>query len=232
MFNDLWMLMRALFRRGRVEGELDDELRFHLERQVAKYVQSGLSRAEAKRKAGMEFGGIEVAKEECRDERGVSFIETLARDVRYSLRMLGSNPGFSIVAILTLAFGIGANTAIFSVINSVLLRPLPYGDPAKLVLVWEKEPQGSNAHNTVSPPDFLDWSRRNAVFTDMASMYDQRANLTGNGLPQEVVLQAVTANFFSVLGVNPILGAGFTAENGQPGHDHVGILSFGFLKES
>src|SRR5215472_3528274 len=230
MFKDLWFRLRALFRRKSVETELDEELRFHLERQAEKYVRAGLDREEARHRARLEFGGYEQVKEEYRDARGVSLIETLARDVRYGFRALRSNPGFSTVAILTLALGIGANTAIFSVIDSVLLRPLPYADPDRLVMVWESLP-GRNPHNTVSPPDFLDWGSRNSVFSGMAALFDQRANLTGNGQPQEVVLQDVTANFFSILGVNPILGTGFTAENGQPGHDDVLVLSCGFWKE-
>src|SRR5215467_5100025 len=231
MLSDLWIHVRALFRRKSVEMELDVELRFHLERQIEKYVRSGLSREEAMRRARMEFGGVELAKEECRDARGVSLLEIRLRDARYSIRILRSNPGFSIVALLTLALGIGANTAIFSLIDRILLRPLPYANPASLVAVWEKNSQDANPHNTVSPPDFLDWNKRNAVFSGMAGIFDQRANLTGNGLPQEVALQDVTANFFSVLDVNPILGSGFTAENGQPGHDDVIVMSFGFWKE-
>src|SRR5215471_4480424 len=209
MLSDLWIRLRALFRRKSVETELDEELRFHLERQVEKYVKGGLSKQEAQWRARLEFGGYEQVKEEYRDARGVSFIETLARDVRYGLRVLCSDPGFSIVAILTLALGIGANTAIFSVVDSVLLRALPYSDPNSLVIVWENNSQHASPHNTVSPPDFLDWGSRNAVFSGMAAFFDQRANLTGNGQPQEVVLQDVTANFFSILGVNPILGTGF-----------------------
>lgn len=231
MLNDLWIRVRALFRRKSVETELDDELRFHLERQVEKYLKNGLSPEEARRRARVEFGGYEQVKEEYRDAHGVSLIETLMRDVRYGLRTLRSNPGFSIVAILTLALGIGANTALFSVIDSVLLRPLPYADPASLVMVWENDSQHPNPHNTVSPPDFLDWGSRNSVFSGMAGLYDQRANLTANGVPQEVVLQDVTSNFFSTLGVNPVLGTGFTLENGQPGHDDVLVLSYGFWKE-
>ena len=222
--------LRSLFRWAQADQELDDELRDHLERRTEECVAQGMTQAEARRRARLDLGGIELTKEKCRDARGVSSIETLRREIGYGLRALRNNPGFSTVAILTLALGIGANTAIFSVIDSVLLRPLPYAEPGKLVMVWENLP-GSNPHNTVSPPDFLDWGNRNAVFSGMAGLFDQRANLTGNWQPQEVALQDVTANFFSVLGVNPILGTGFTAENGQPGHDDVLVLSYGFWKE-
>lgn len=210
---------------------MDEELRSHFENQVEKNLKTGMTRGEALRRARLDFGGHEQLKEECRDARGVNVIETLLQDVRYALRMLRNSPGFAAVSILTLALGIGANTAIFSAIDSVLLRPLPYKDPAGLVMVWENNSQHPNPHNTVSPPDFLDWQSRNSVFAEMAAIFDQHANLTGNGLPQEVVLQDVSANFFSVLGVNPVLGPGFTAENGQKGHDDVVILSYGFWKE-
>jgi len=231
MFNDLRFRLRALFRRDGMEAEMDEELRAHFENHVEKLVASGLPREEAVRRTRLEFGGYEQIKEECRDARGVSFLETLTRDVRYSLRVLRKNLGFSAVAILTLALGIGANTALFSVIDSVLLRSLPYQDPAGLVTIWEKTSQFANAHNTVSPPDFLDWSSRNDAFSGMAAIADERDNLTGIGDPQEVIVQLVSANFFSVLGVNPLMGAGFTLENGQQGHENVVILSYGLWKE-
>ncbi|HXE34807.1 MAG TPA: ABC transporter permease [Verrucomicrobiae bacterium] len=158
-------------------------------------------------------------------------LETSWQDVRYGVRMLRKSPGFTAVAVLTLALGIGANTAIFSVIDSVLLRPLPYADPASLVMVWESDSQHPNPHNTVSPPDYFDWKGQTDIFSGMAAIFDQRANLTGSGLPEEVVLQNVTVDFFSVLGVNPILGPGFIPENGHKGHDDVVILSYGYWKE-
>src|ERR1700680_971978 len=231
MFSDLLFRLRALFRRGAMEAEMGEELRSHFENQVEKHVASGLPRQEAIRRARLEFGGYEQLKEECRDARGVSFIDTLLQDVRYALRMLRSSPGFTAVAILTLALGIGANTAIFSVIDSVLLRPLPYENPGSLVLIWETSSQPANLRNVVSPPDFLDWRSQNGAFQSMAAIFDERDNLTGTGDPQEVVSQGVSANFFSVLGVNPIMGAGFTAENDQVGHTRVVILSYGFWKE-
>ena len=231
MISDLLFRLRALFRRGAMEAEMDEELRSHFENHVAKNVASGMTPEEAVRRARLEFGGHEQLKEECRDARGVSFVETTLQDVRYALRMLRKSPGFAAVAILTLALGIGANTAIFSVLDSVLLRPLPYQNPAGLVMLWENNSQHPNPHNTVSPPDFLDWQNRNSVFAEMAALFDQHANLTGNGLPQEVVLQDVSANFFSVLGVSPMLGPGFTADNGKAGHDNVVVISYGFWKE-
>src|SRR5215472_15179370 len=223
--------LRSLFRWAQADQELDDELRDHIERRTEEYTAQGMTQQDARRRARFDLGGIEQTKEKCRDARRVNWIQDLVQDLSFGLRMLRKSPGFSVVAILTLALGIGANTAIFWVVDSVLLRPLPYADPASLVMVWENSSQHPSPHNTVSPPDFLDWSSRNAVFSGMAAIFDQRANLTGNGLPEEIVLQDVSANFFSVLGVNTVLGAGFTAENGQPGHDNVVVLSFGFWKE-
>src|SRR5206468_8129685 len=125
MLNDLLLRLRSLFRRKNVEAELDDELRFHFEQQDAKFIQSGLPPEEAKRRARLEFGGMEQLKEEHRDARGVNFVETLLQDIRYGLRILGRTPVITSVAILSLALGIGANTAIFSMMDAVMLRLLP-----------------------------------------------------------------------------------------------------------
>ena len=129
MFSDLLFRLRSLFRRETVESEVDAELRFHFERQVEKHMKSGITRQEAMRHARLEFGGHEQLKEEIRDARGVNFIETLFQDIRYGLRILARTPVISCVAILSLALGIGANTAIFSLIDTVMLRMLPVQKP-------------------------------------------------------------------------------------------------------
>src|SRR5437879_1008134 len=198
---------------------------------AADNLAAGMSPGQARHEAQKRFGNTTLLKEDTREVDIIGWLDEVASDFRHALRMLLRNPGFTAVAVLTLALGIGANTAIFSVINSVLLRPLPYHDPGSLVMVWETNSQHPKPHNTVSPPNFLDWQSRNTVFSDMAYIADVRNNLTGNGDPEEVVVQAVSANFFSVLGVNPLLGTGFTPENGQPGHDNVVILSYGLWKD-
>jgi putative ABC transport system permease protein len=223
--------LRGMLKRDRLDHDLDDELRAHLEMRAADNAADGMSPETARSEAQKRFGNTALIKEDTRNADIVGWMDVAARDFRYAIRMLQRSPGFTAVAVLTLALGIGANTAIFSVINSVLLGPLPYHDPGSLVIVWESNSQHPNPHNTVSPPNLLDWQSRNTVFSNMAFIVDVRNNLTGNGDPEEVVVQAVSANFFSLLGVNPLLGPGFTPENGQAGHDNVVILSYGLWKE-
>jgi len=233
MFNDWWLRMRALLRRGRVEAELDEELRFHLERQVEKYLQSGLSREEAQRRARLEFGGIALAKEECRDARGVNFIETMLQDLRYGLRTLGKNPGFTAVAVLTLALGIGANTAVFTVANGVLLRPMPFPEPERLVLV-SLAPQGGpfEWQPGVSDRDYLAFRQQDQAFERIASFTSRAtANLTGAGDPVQIPVAYATADFFPTLRMNPEIGRGFLAEEDEPGRDNVVVLSNELWKE-
>ncbi len=142
MWNDLLLRLRSLFRRKNVEAEVDEELRFHFEKQVSKFMQSGMPLQEAKRLARLQFGGMEQLKEEHRDARGVTFIETLLQDIRFGLRILSRTPVITFVAILSLALGIGANTAIFSLIDAVMLRFLPVHNPEELVQVQMQNPAG------------------------------------------------------------------------------------------
>src|SRR5262249_58823364 len=162
MLTDLAFRLRALFRRKAVEQELDDELRFHLEKQVDKHMAAGLSPAEAARRARLELGGVAQIKEECRDARGVTMVEEVVQDLRYGLRQLRKNPGFTSVALLTLALGIGVNSALFSVVNGVLLSPLPYRQPEQLVTLHTSTPNFEIG--SISVPDFPDWRDDNQTF--------------------------------------------------------------------
>ncbi|HUC52745.1 MAG TPA: ABC transporter permease [Candidatus Cybelea sp.] len=223
--------LRGMLRRNRLDQDLDEELRAHLEMRAADNAAAGMPPEESRYEAQKRFGNTALLKEDTRNVDIIGWLDEAVRDFRHALRVLQRSPGFTAVAVLTLALGIGANTAIFSVVNSVLIRPLPYGDPAGLVMVWETDSLHPNPHNTVSPPNFLDWQSRNTVFSGMIYIFDERDNLTGNGDPQEVVVQDVSVNFFPLLGVNLLLGPGFTPENGQAGHDNVVILAYGIWKE-
>lgn len=231
MFSDLLFRLRSFFRHNTVEKEMNDELRFHFEQQVEKFMQSGMSKDEATRQARFRFGGEEKVREECREARGVGSVEMLLQDLHYGARMLLKDPSFTLVAVLTLALGIGATTAIFSVVDSVLLHPLPFRDPSRLVVVWENFLTLNHPHNVAAPANFLDWQNQNTVFEGMTAMADTHANLTGSGDPQQIVVGNVTPGFLSVVGVNPIVGGGFSPDNWKQGKDDVVLLDYGFWKE-
>jgi putative ABC transport system permease protein len=224
MLSDLGIRLRALFRRAAVEGELDNELRFHCERQVEKYVQSGLPREEAMRRARLEFGAMDGVKEDCREARGVHFIETLGQDIHYGVRVLGKNPGFTVVAVLTLALAIGATTAIFSVLYAVLLRPLPYQDAARLVVLNETTPKVGAV--SVSYPNFLDWRTASHGFSQMAAVHQVGFNLAGISQPENISGDAVSPAFLSTIGVRPFLGRDFNASEENAGTAPVLLLSY------
>ena len=214
VISDLLYRLRALFRRKSMEAELDGELRAHFAHQVEKYVQSGLPVEEARRRARLEFGGLDEVKEECRDARGVNLIETTVQDLRYGLRVLRKNAGFTAVAIITLALGIGATTAIFSVANAVLLHGTPYQNPAQLVQIGARSPQGEG--DLVSAGDFSDWGEQREIFQGMAA-YEQMEfhTLTGAADPDEVWTSPVSTNLFHLLGVGAVLGRTFAADEKQ-----------------
>ncbi|HEV2801729.1 MAG TPA: ABC transporter permease [Pyrinomonadaceae bacterium] len=215
--------LRALFRRKQMERELDTELRFHLEREIEENLRRGMNWEEARKSALRSFGGVERIKEQCREVRGVGFSETFLQDLRYGVRMLLKHRGFTFVAVLTLALGIGANSAIFSVVNAVLLRPLPYRDPDKIVYLWERLPQGGEG--SVSVPNLRDWQAQNDVFEEIAAYEQGNFSLMGSDLPERSAGASVTANFFDVLGVTPRYGRTFAPGEDSAGKHRVVVLS-------
>ena len=213
----LSLRLRSLFRRAGVEQDLSDELRFHFENQVEEKMARGTSPEEARYAALRELGGVEQIKEECRDMRRVNLIEDFLQDVRYGLRQLRRSPGFTAVAMATLALGIGATTAIFSVVDSVLLQSTPYARPAELVEITEKGPQTAAGEiNEVSAGDFTDWQEQASAFQELAAYEPWEFHaLTGAGEPDEVWASPVTANLFRVLGVNAVRGRMFVPNETQ-----------------
>ena len=216
----------ALFRKKRVEQEMDEELRGYLDAAAKDKMRSGMSHEEALRAARVEMGSVDAVKEEIRNAGWESTLETLWQDIRFGARMLRRNPGFTAVAIITLALGIGANTAIFSVVYAVLLRPLPYKDPGRLVTVWTTE-EHRTGYFPASGPDYVDWKSQNHVFEDLAAGTGTAGNLSGAGEPLHVEGWEASTNIFAVLGVQPLLGKGFLPGDDQEGRDHVVVLSYG-----
>jgi predicted permease len=225
-FYKLPLRFRSLFRKSRVERELSDELRFHLEKLIQEKVTQGMSREEARYAALRELGGVEQIKEECRDMRRVNYIESFLQDVHYGLRQLRRSPGFTAVAVLTLALGVGANTAIFSVVNAVLLRPLPYPEPERIVriaLVYK----GQLGMTEFSAKQFEFWRNHNDPFQFLTATVDVGFNLAGASTPERVRALRVSTEYFHVFGVQPALGRDFLAEEGRIGGPNVAILSHG-----
>jgi putative ABC transport system permease protein len=219
--------LRSLFKRGRVEQELSEELRFHLEKLIEANAAKGMTSGETRCAALRELGGMEQIKEECRQMRRVNYIENFLQDVRYGLRQLRQRPGFTAVAVLTLVLGIGANTAVFSLVDTILLRPLPYRNPEGLVVVSETVPQmGGDTEIGMAAGEYLDYRDRNHSFIQTAAHEGAGFNLTGEGIPMRVNAAAVTASVFPLLGVPPRLGRTFTADEERPGGARVAVLSY------
>ncbi len=226
MLRKLFHRLRASFRRGKIERELERELRFHLEMETAANMRRGMSEEEARLAALRSFGGVEQVKERYRDVIRFRWAEEFWQDARYGARMLWKNPGFTFVAVMTLALGIGANSAIFSVVNAVLLRPLPYPDPERLVAAsYYRE---VTDHHAILSPGFLTWREQSQSFEQMAAYTSGAtgtADLTGSGEPERLTAGLVTAELFPALGVPPALGRGFTTAEDQPNAAPVVILS-------
>ncbi|MFN2622316.1 MAG: ADOP family duplicated permease [Chthoniobacterales bacterium] len=224
LFSKSGSLIRNTMRKQRADRDLSEELGSYVELLIEKNVKQGMNEEEARRAAMLEVGGVEQVKEVVRSNRAGFAIETFFQDVRYGLRSLRKKPGFALTVVIALALGIGANTAIFSVINAVLLRSLAYRDPGRIVMVWERSLRGGRAQNSVSPANFLDWKKQSSSFEQNAASWDTRLNLTSGGEPEEIQIQKVSADFFPVLGVQPELGRAFVQAEETPGTEPVVIL--------
>jgi putative ABC transport system permease protein len=213
------------FSRGKREEDLSDELRHHLEKQVEANLASGMTPDEARRQAALRFGAVESVKESCREQRSGFWLETFWADVRYALRVMRKNPGFAAIAIFTLALGIGANTAIFSVVYAVLLRPLPYPDSNQLVVLFDAKPQEGVEETGTSYTNFEEWRAQNTVFSEMAGNQGHDLTVTGRGEPFVAVTGVVTPEVFAVLAATPLAGRTFVPGDGKQGATPVVILS-------
>ncbi len=207
--------IRRAFRKSQAEKSLDKELQFHLDHQIADYVAAGMQPNEARRRARLEFGTLDRVKEEVRDTSWEARLENVFRDFRYAARSLRKDRRFAIVAVLALALGIGATTAIFTVVNAALVRPLPYRDPSRLVWADEFMPHFNDW--MVPNPEYTNWSTNNHTFEAVAA-YDggAQANLAAAGEPERIETTSVTANFLPVLGVTPALGRAFLPDEDRP----------------
>jgi len=213
--------------RKRREQDLEREICSDLELETEEQRENGLSPEDSRYAALRAFGNVTWAKEEVREMWSWALIEQLAQDIRLSFRMLRKSPGFFLFAVAALALGLGANAAIFSVVDAVLLRPLPFRQADRLVEVWEDASHMGFPQATPAPANFADWKRRNHVFTDMAALKGDLYALTGAGTPEQLEGSPVTANLFPLLGVSPILGRNFTAEEDRPGGPRVVLISYG-----
>jgi predicted permease len=220
----------GFFRKRNLDEDLEAELRTHLELLTAENIRRGMSSQEARYAAHREFGGVEQAKESYRDQGGVPAVESLLQDLGYGARMLRRNPGFTVVAVLTLALGIGANAAVFSLVDTILLRPLPYGDPGRLLLLSETLLLQGNDELGVSAAEYFDYRDRNHVFSRVAAYETDGFNLTGDGAPLRVNAARLTASAFHLMGVNAALGRTFTDDEDRVGAAPVVLLSHSLWK--
>ncbi len=224
--------IRALVFRHSLDADMADEMREHLERRTEANISAGMSPEDARYAAQRVFGGVEQIKEQARDDRSWIWLEQFKQDVRYSVRALRKQPGFTAVVLLTLGMGIGANTAMFSVINAVLLRPLPFPDPERLVQVWESNARLDLPHFSVAIANFSDWRVRSQSWDALAAVAYRKVNLTGHGEPQQLFAQFVTADLLPLFGQRLAHGRGFVLEEEKADRSDVVILSDSLWRRS
>ena len=228
MLSELLYRLRALFRRKTLEGELDDELQFHLEKQIDKYLKSGLDRPEAVRRTRLTFGGLEQVKEECREARGVFILETLIQDLGYAIRRWFKNPGFALSAVTAIGLGIGVNTAVFTIANAVLFKSIGFDGTGQIVYAVGSEPGCELPCDTGrSYPDFLEFSREVKAFEALVAYGFRAVNVSDkSAFPEHYMAMEMSSNGFSVLGRKPLLGRDFIPADEEPGAARVAMLGY------
>src|SRR2546426_50706 len=204
--------LRALFEHKRLERELEDEVRFHLEMQIEDNIRAGTNPAEARYAALRSFGGIEPMKETYRDRRAFALVESMAQDVRYAVRTLRKSPGFTTTTVAVLALAIGANTAMFSVLNAVLFRPLPYRSPEQLAMLWSEIPSQGVREGRSAYLNIEQWRSQSESFADMAFLDGVSVTLTSADRAEQISVARISPNVFPLLGVQPLHGRSFSVE--------------------
>lgn len=217
--------LASLFGRDRLDRELAAELESHLAMHIDDNLRSGMTAGEARRQALLKLGGVTQVTQRYRERRGLPLLENLVRDLRFAVRMLRRNPGFTAVAVATLALGIGVNTAIFSVVNAVILRPLPFPEPARLVLIWATNMETGRTEDVASYPDFADWQARSRSFERLAAFTTRGMTIASRDQTELVRAVQATPGFFETLGMAPALGRTFRPDEGEPGAARVALLS-------
>ncbi|HLJ45371.1 MAG TPA: ABC transporter permease [Bryobacteraceae bacterium] len=218
-------LWRGIFRRGGVESDMEVEMRFHMAAYVDDQVRAGVPREQAERRARVEFGSVQGVKENCREARGLRLFDELRQDLRYAARMLKKTPGFTLVSVLTLAVGIGANTSIFSLVDTFVLRPLPFPDPGRLIVVSNMDTKRGGIMQSVSPADITDWSERHNIIDGITGWTSTSFALAGATQAEAFDGALVNSNFFHILGVSPGLGRDFTSADDVAGAAPVALIS-------
>jgi putative ABC transport system permease protein len=232
MLGQSFKRFRSLLFKSRMERDMEKEMRFHLEREMEKNMRGGMHREDAYYRALRDFGGVEQIKEECRDVSRLRWLEALWQDIRYSLRSWRRNPGFTAVAVLTLALGIGANTAIFSVIYGVLLRSLPYQNGNQLVVLRQQAPLAGRSNLSFSVSEIEDYRNQSQTLDAIAEHHSMTFTLLGGAEPELIQTGVVSANFFELLGIQPIYGRTFVPEDEAQGAEAVLILSYKYWQRS
>jgi len=230
MLAKLRSFWRSATKRSAMERDLDDEMRFHIDARYEQLMQDGMSRAEAERRARIEFGGTENYQEECRESRGVRWMDDLKQDLRYGLRSLRKSPGLMAVAVLTLAIGVASTSLLFSMVQQWVLQSVTFPQAERLAVLWKIDSK-KGWTSGVSAQDFEDWREQNQVFETLSAWVTDEFNVTGGERPERIHGARVSANLFRTLGVVPVAGRDFADGEARAGAGRVAIISSGLWRE-